>query len=1760
MLKIFSPLLFVTLLSSNTLTISPKVVSLGEAFTIESNNSIFDDTLSYTHKNLLSCQPALRAVYKVESDTKLKVIPQKSLPSGTEYACRYQEQEFGFATEPFALNGYHYFKKEKLLRLSFNDEMNIKSLKQHIKLYKKERLATTSLNYTVTQRNSKTVLLKINEPVNNHAIELRIEKSLASLNREELAENISVTFNEEPSTPPLKLNEGKEAMVIEDAPQMVALESGEFAVRIFLDDTLEGSPEKFISIEGVEDFRLDSDNYTTQEMRKELHVSQSAYYYTDVISSEFEPDTTYNITLHKGFENYHELKADKHYTLKTGDRAKSIIFDKKKPYISNQGELGFKSINIDQVTLIVERVLDDNLRYFMNFEGADRKEVQRYLTQIYTKEMSLDNPKNEITKQKLRLQDIATDLPFGVYQFTLRYADGSKEKSRSQILFLSNLGIAVNLSTDRAFITVLSLDKAQPISSAKVELFGENNELLGMSKTDEHGVTIISKKSLLDKKPKGIVVSHNNDRNFLSLNETIDSPTPEKVLKEAERFKAHIYFQSKLVRPAGRVNALLTIKDRDFISASKLPIKIVLQKRYAEVMSQKVYHTDEYGLINYSYQMEHVDRTGTYDLVATLGETTIGEASFKVEAFMPPKIENSIHLNQEIYRAGELIEANISSRYLFGAPASKLQGKVAIYSQSVEFEHQDYKNYSFINQNIKEENSDGYWSHEEDIVLDGDGRLSVALASNIKSKVPSILSAMMEVTIMDDTQPVSAYKKFMLYPYKHLVGVKLDQTHFEKGKALEGRAVLIDPMSGKRVEGELYVTIKKLNWHYSYSDGAYEWDREMVTVERFKLNSNEKFSRTIRENGDYIIEIHDRLGGHSATASFDVWWYEYSNISPNNDLKSVEIDFEERLYQKGDTLEVTIKSPILKGELYITLEGDRVESYQHQHIDKGVAKISIPIKHKLQRGAYLHATVYRASDTSSELIPFRAMGYKFVKPNRDANKIEVKLTIADESKSKTKLKIGVNTDQKSKLLISVVDTGILQLARQEKPKIFDFFNEQPEKKLSYYDLYDQLMSYLAEGKLIDFGAGDMMNQKQKHLPPDLDERIKPFMIWSGIIESTGNQHSLEIDVPEFNGKATIIAIAINENRLGVASKEVVIKDDIMIKPSYPKYLLRGDSVEVPIRLFNTTKEPKEITMSQTNSTHFDFEIGEKSLTLPANSSKVILAKLKATELGSGEIVLEAKFDGEVVSRTMHLTTLSPYALSTKTFKGISSQKVSLEIPKAYLNAKVYLHISDNLLGSMRDDLKYLVGYPYGCAEQTSSQILAMHHAKRFFKEDKLVGESENFIRQGIKKLKKMQNEYGEFSYWEGGSTANAYASLYTAQTLLELHRDGIEIGKNTISNMVEMLQTIAGGEPNFSTTYSKFHAIYAAYILTQEKQLPQSTLNMLLEKKIYEKHFLSTLYMAAILKMEGREDEATKIYHSIPHELDAYQQKSYSNRSGNFESNKRDMFLHFIIKREYFDANSKDLIVVQQSLNDLYSTQEKAIALKAISLYLGKPKKSKLDVKLEIDGKTERISKTTTRVIERMGGDKIILTPQSSAMSYSIELVKHLPKSPKNQLSPTKKLSIMREFIDEQNQTVDLGALEQGDKIYSQVTIANIGKINNVVISQRIPACLSIVNSNITSDTQGFKDKNIDQEHREIRDDRVLHFVNLAKKESYDRVSDLHRTIQNRGVLFVPLVVTTKGECQLPAVITEAMYDSQISDYAKERDTIIVGSSALHKP
>ena len=210
----------------------------------------------------------------------------------------------------------------------------------------------------------------------------------------------------------------------------------------------------------------------------------------------------------------------------------------------------------------------------------------------------------------------------------------------------------------------------------------------------------------------------------------------------------------------------------------------------------------------------------------------------------------------------------------------------------------------------------------------------------------------------------------------------------------------------------------------------------------------------------------------------------------------------------------------------------------------------------------------------------------------------------------------------------MVDLGILNIIDEKNTDAFEYFTKKIKDKVSLFDIYSDLLS-LQKLKTHSFsGDAGITKKREKHLAPDaMNKRVKPFSFWSKIItldENGSGEHIFE--VPEFNGQALIQAVVVDENRIGSSHTKITVKDDIIVKPVLPRFLITGDEFSVPVRIFNTTDQKKTLDLFFESSNKF--EISNPIDTLSVNSKENYKVNLivKAKKAGEASIKIIARDD------------------------------------------------------------------------------------------------------------------------------------------------------------------------------------------------------------------------------------------------------------------------------------------------------------------------------------------------------------------------------------------------------------------------------------------------------------------------------------------------------------------------------------------------------
>jgi uncharacterized protein YfaS (alpha-2-macroglobulin family) len=136
-------------------------------------------------------------------------------------------------------------------------------------------------------------------------------------------------------------------------------------------------------------------------------------------------------------------------------------------------------------------------------------------------------------------------------------------------------------------------------------------------------------------------------------------------------------------------------------------------------------------------------------------------------------------------------------------------------------------------------------------------------------------------------------------------------------------------------------------------------------------------------------------------------------------------------------------------------------------------------------------------------------------------------------------------------------------------------------------------------------------------------------------------------------------------------------------------------------------------------------------------------------------------------------------------------------------------------------LKYLLRYPYGCIEQTSSGVIPLAGLRSLVQSGSVPGisidEVDKFLKQGVNRLLSMQIAQGGFAYWPGHLEASWWGTMYAVSALTLAREAGLEVPKDRMEKAVSYLRDglfTSGRDDGYKWTKE-----YALYNLAANKSL-----------------------------------------------------------------------------------------------------------------------------------------------------------------------------------------------------------------------------------------------------------------------------------------------------------------------------------------------------
>jgi uncharacterized protein YfaS (alpha-2-macroglobulin family) len=1526
-----------------------------------------------------------------------------------------------------------------------------------------------------------------------------------------------------------------------------------------------------------------------------LYIETSSPVDIDKAASFFEIDPPMRLTLESwgsalrvagGFKPRDRVRLDVRKGLPAleGDAladawSRAFIIPDLEPYISftTQGHfisplggpltLPISTVNIDRLDVGVERVYDNNVPYVMR--NMWPYSVYDLSERVFQRRYELSSSPNEILRSSIDLGKILNGGK-GLFEVYANRADSWPRISR--IVNVTDLGASAKVFERGVLVWVNSISLGKPAANVSVRVYSASNQLLESGRTDRNGVWKTVRNAAWDPnlRPDMIVVSKEDDTSVLRLENNIwNRGAPEYA---GSRYAPGAYFgmcftPRGVFRPGERVPIDMIVRDRSLELKTPFPVQVKIRTSMGREWETKTAELSNMGMASVETILSEAAPTGQWSAgVFIPGESEpIAETRFLVEDFAPPRIDVEVSGDKKEIVGEAKGMLFLAASYLFGAAGSDLPYEVDAAFIPREYSHPDWRYYRFGDER-------GRVAPDALTIANGtlspDGTASVPFLH--EPPFPAILDLSLRVGVMEDSGRW-AYRSLLIpyYPADTLLGILLPRGTLTSGTetAFGFAAVKTDGTPAPNPSAAYTIYKKLANVVMIEQDGVAAGERafryepldghENVSV-RFAAGKAE-VRAAIPAGGEYLIELTGKNGETTAAASFYVydasWNYgESEAVLPD----SLTITLDKPVYKAGEKARGKVTGAFA-GTLLVSVETDSVLRHEVLSAGKDGAAFSFDVTKEMAPNAWITAQLIRPVEPDEDWRAHRAFGAVPLPLDNSEKSLTVevqapqKLYAEKENDVSIQIKDHQGRGVEGEISVMLVDDGVLELTRFETPDFYQRYAARRGLTIDVFDIYrDLIRLYTKYPAPLSPGGGmaeDAANLKTlRSLSPVRAERFHVLTVCDRVKTDKNGVANLSIELPEFTGRARLMAVAAAKSAFGAAEARYEIADDIIADLTLPRVLAPGDVFDSEIRIFNKTSEDIGVSLDLSVKGSLELAGGGSarsygaSLAVPRDSnSTVIPLKWRAgAEAGVAEISLRAQYEGGEISKTTQIAVRPPYPRMTRStalsIPAGGTERVDLSGDWFPGTRRGVLAVSALPRISVADLAKFLSGYPYECLEQTISSAwaaLAMPDLVASF--DPMLATKEQLAESldaKIRRVRAQQLYNGAFAFWPGSQSSD-WATAYAVHFLLACEARSVPVPADTIETAYEYLRQILTLPPSSrsETLYGAELATraYISYIMAIRGDAPLSWMAYLRDNARHIPAYGRLLLAAAYARSGQKELARSMLGENVP----PIDHEPARQEMPNWDSPLRGLAIYLLAWNE-IDPTSPEAALAAENLlaalraSGVYTTQEASFALSSLAVFYSYHERggeSKIIVKDERGSALiEQIDNNNYEITVSDDVKSFSIYNEGSAAGYVAAVFDGVPAAPPRPLD--RGISVSVEYRDASSALLSPdAAIPRGERVTAEITLVPLSAaVKNIVVVLPLAGGFEIENPRLMdarSEEYFDDDSEAPGARAELRDDRLVLFVDELSKPFKWRCS---------------MRAVTAGRFQLPPIAAEGMY------------------------
>ncbi|MEP6861845.1 MAG: alpha-2-macroglobulin family protein [Deltaproteobacteria bacterium] len=322
--------------------------------------------------------------------------------------------------------------------------------------------------------------------------------------------------------------------------------------------------------------------------------------------------------------------------------------------------------------------------------------------------------------------------------------------------------------------------------------------------------------------------------------------------------------------------------------------------------------------------------------------------------------------------------------------------------------------------------------------------------------------------------------------------------------------------------------------------------------------------------------------------------------------------------------------------------------------------------------------------------------------------------------------------------------------------------------------------------------------------------------------------TVSIKVPDNLTRYRIIAIAVaGDKQFGKGESALTARLPLMVRPSPPRFLNFGDTFELPVVVQNQTDKPMTVRLAA-RATNAKITAGAgREVSVPPNDRVEVRFPAAADMAGTARFQVVGASGAYNDAAELALPVWTP--ATTEAFatygtidNGAIKQPVALPGKVVTQFGGIEVTVASTNLQALTDALLYLVHYPFECAEQRSSRILAiaaLRDVLEDFKTKDMPSRAalEKSVADDIEHLAQMQNYDGGYAYWDRGHPSEPYLTVYVTNALVHAKAKGFAVPQHMLDAAKPYLKDIEQHYPGWYPEQVRW--AISAYALYTRKQL-----------------------------------------------------------------------------------------------------------------------------------------------------------------------------------------------------------------------------------------------------------------------------------------------------------------------------------------------------